>query len=234
MATQSTNKPKQTTSKTKATNKPKATTKPKEKELKSNVIDITDDGKNDKFEIEAKPEGKKPPAKGKPRGGKSPVIGDNGIKTEPGDNSKYATILLELSSWPKPDKRNVEELEDRFMEYLQYCAINDVKIGNQMAYLAMGLNKDDVYDMEHGRKLDSTHSDFIKKVKQICAGNRELLMQDGKVNPITGIFWQKNYDQMKDVQDITITPNNQLQPTMSLDQIAEKVKADVVIDVDDE
>ena len=189
MATQSTNKTKQTTNKTKATNKPKTSVKPKEKDIKSQgtVTEIGDYEKTTKLEV--KPTEKKP-TKGKPRGGNSPVIGDKGVKTEPGDNSKYATILMELSSWPKPDKRNVEELENRFMEYLQYCAINDVKIGNQMAYLALGLNKDDVYDMEHGRKLDSTHSEFIKKVKQMCAGNRELLMQDGKVNPITGIFWQ--------------------------------------------
>jgi hypothetical protein len=37
---------------------------------------------------------------------------------------------------------------------------------------------------------------------------------------------------MKDQQDITITPNNALQPTMSMEEIAEKVKSDVVIDVD--
>ena len=223
MATQSNNKPKQTANKTKATNKPKTATKSKETNNTSS-----------QGEDKAKTSEKKLPTKGKPRGGNSPVIGDNGVKTEPGDNSKYATILMEISSWPKPDKRNVEELENRFMEYLQYCATNDVKIGNQMAYLAMGLNKDDVYDMEHGRKLDSSHSEFIKKVKLICAGNRELLMQDGKVHPITGIFWQKNYDGMKDQQDLVVTPNNQLQPNMTREQIIEKVKADIVIDVDDE
>ena len=29
----------------------------------------------------------------KPRGGNSPVIGDNGVHTQPGDNAKYAGCL---------------------------------------------------------------------------------------------------------------------------------------------
>jgi hypothetical protein len=37
---------------------------------------------------------------------------------------------------------------------------------------------------------------------------------------------------MKDTQDLVITPNNALQPTMSMEEIAEKVKTDVVIDTD--
>ena len=32
-------------------------------------------------------------------------------------------------------------------------------------------------------------------------------MEDGKVNPVTGIFWQKNYDGLKDQQEVVLTPN---------------------------
>ena len=241
-------KPKQTTKGKSTTNKAKTATKanknakdkvkgnPDIEVLSGNIIDIME---HDKKATNAKPEEMtfdiEPPMPKLPIARKnrnSPVIGDNGIDTKPGDNAKYATVLMELASWDKPDKTDVIQLDNRFMEYLQYCASNDIKIGNQMAYLALGLNKDDVYDMEHGRKLGSSASEFIKKVKQICAGNRELLMQDGKVNPITGIFWQKNYDAMKDVQDLQITASNALQPTMTMEEIAEKVKSDVVIDVD--
>lgn len=35
-------------------------------------------------------------------------------------------------------------------------------------------------------------------------------MQDGKINPVTGIFWQKNYDGLKDQTETIITPNNPL------------------------
>lgn len=32
-------------------------------------------------------------------------------------------------------------------------------------------------------------------------------MEDGKVNPVTGIFWQKNYDGLRDQQEVVLTPN---------------------------
>lgn len=170
--------------------------------------------------------------KRKSNGKNSPVIGSNGVDIKKGDASKYANVLMELSSWDAVDRSDVEELEIRFHEYLRYCAENDLKIGNQMAYLALGLSKDNVYDMEHGRSFGSSHSDFIKKVKQICAGNRELLMQDGKVHPITGIFWQKNYDGMKDVQEFEIKSNNQLSPTFTPDEIAKQIPDNIPVDVD--
>ena len=153
----------------------------------------------------------------------SPCIGDNGIATEPGDNSKYAKAISIIASWPKPDKENIEDLEQRLEEYLSFCYNNDVKIGNQMCYLALGIDKDDVYNWENGRTRTPRHSDFIKKVKKICAAYRECLMQDGKVNPVTGIFWQKNYDGLKDQQDLVLTPNQRLSD-MDTATIAEKYK----------
>jgi len=32
-------------------------------------------------------------------------------------------------------------------------------------------------------------------------------MEDGKINPVTGIFWQKNYDGLRDQQEVVLTPN---------------------------
>lgn len=59
-------------------------------------------------------------------------------------------------------------------------------------------------------KGNPARTDFIKKVRQFCGVFREGLMQDGKVNPVTGIFWQKNYDGMKDQTEMVLTPNNPL------------------------
>lgn len=48
-------------------------------------------------------------------------------------------------------------------------------------------------------------------------------MADGKVNPVTGIFWQKNYDGMKDQQEVVVTPNqNPLGEGQNAQQLAEK------------
>lgn len=77
-------------------------------------------------------------------------------------------------------------------------------------YMAIGITKEQAWEWENVVKGNPARSDFIKKVRQFCGVFREGLMQDGKVNPVTGIFWQKNYDGMKDQTEMVLTPNNPL------------------------
>lgn len=152
----------------------------------------------------------------------SPVFAQANVPA--GRNTEYATFLMEISSLPPVDKDDIEALEQRFRDYLNLCAKYDMKVGNQAAYLALGITKDNVYDWENGRGRTPAHSDFIKKVKQFCATYRENLMQDGQINPVTGIFWQKNYDGLKDTQDLVLTPNTQRLSDSDYQEIAEKYK----------
>lgn len=102
---------------------------------------------------------------------------------------------------------DVDEMERRFNRYLNLCAEWDMKIGNQAAYAAIGIDKGTAWDWENRNQGNPRRSAFIKKVRQFCAMYREGLMEDGKVNPVTGIFWQKNYDGMRDQQEVVLTPN---------------------------
>lgn len=105
------------------------------------------------------------------------------------------------------DRDDVEEMERRFARYLELCAQWDMKVGNQAAYAAIGIDKDDAYEWSNRNLGNPARTAFIKKVQKVCAMYREGLMEDGKVNPVTGIFWQKNYDGMKDQQEVVLTPN---------------------------
>lgn len=123
-------------------------------------------------------------------------------------NSLYAQMALEFLSWGKVDKSNVEEMEQRFYRYLEYCTIHGIKVSNQSAYLAMGITKDDIYSWENERYGTKAHVELVKRVKQICSITRENMMADGKLNPVVGIFWQKNYDGFKDQQEVVLAPKN--------------------------
>lgn len=161
----------------------------------------------------------------KPRGGKnSPVIGDNGVTTLPGDNSKYAGVLATILSWPSVDKSDVNALEERFRKFINYCMENDVRITNQVTYLALGITKDNVYDWENGRGRGNSHSDFIKKVKAFCSSYREMLGADGKLNPVTLVWWQKQYDGMVDRQELIVTPNGQRLSDSDYQEVADRYK----------
>ena len=146
----------------------------------------------------------------KPRGGNSPVIGDNGVNTKPGDNAKYAGVLATILRWGEVDKSDVNAIEGRFWKFVDYCKENDVRITNQVAYLAMGITKDDVYNWENGVSRASEHCDLIKKVKAFCSAYREMLGADGKLNPVTLVWWQKNYDGMVDRSEVVLTPKQPL------------------------
>ncbi len=101
--------------------------------------------------------------KKKARGGNSPVIGDNGVNTKPGDNSKIAGTLLQILQWGEVDRSNIQALESRFWQFIEFCMNNDIRITNQMTYLALGINKDIAYDWEHGHSRTIEHCNFIKR-----------------------------------------------------------------------
>ena len=47
-------------------------------------------------------------------------------------------------------------------------------------------------------------------VRSTCAAYREAMMATNKIAPATGIFWQKNFDGMKDIQDVIVGGNDPL------------------------
>ena len=166
----------------------------------------------------------------KPRGGNSPVIGDNGVHTQPGDNAKYAGVLATILRWGAVDKSDVDALEKRFWNFVDYCMEHDVKVTNQVTYLAMGITKDDVYNWENDRTRSPAHSELIKKVKSFCAAYREMLGADGRLNPVTLVWWQKNYDGLVDRQEVVLTPNNPLGTITDQKQLEERIAGSVVVE----
>lgn len=124
-----------------------------------------------------------------------------------GYNTRRIAFMQAIIPTEPLDYNDVAEMERRFMRYLQLCAEWDMKIGNQAAYAAIGINKDLVYEWENRQLGNPARTEFVKKVRQFCAMYREGLMEDGKVNPVTGIFWQKNYDGLRDQQEVVLTPN---------------------------
>lgn len=135
------------------------------------------------------------------------IVADQNPNLPQGYNTRRIAFMQAILPTEPLDHDDVEEMERRFQNYLAKCSEWDMKIGNQAAYAAIGINKDLVYEWTVRRQTNPRRTEFVKKVQQFCAMYREGLMEDGKVNPVTGIFWQKNYDGMKDQQEVVLTPN---------------------------
>lgn len=138
---------------------------------------------------------------------KSPIIQDHNPNLPEGYNTRRIRFMQAILPTEPLDRDDVEEMERRFAFYLEMCAQWDMKVGNMAAYAAIGIDKDDAYEWTNRNMGNPARTRFIKKVQKVCAMYREGLMEDGKVNPVTGIFWQKNYDGMKDQQEVVLTPN---------------------------
>lgn len=190
--------------------------------------------------------------KRKSNGKNSPVIGDNGLILSEGDASKAAETMIDILQYDdmfgeifqsiksdkdianlrstKLDLNNIETLKRRFVGYVASCVKKDIRFGNLMAYQAIGINKGMAYDWEHGRTRGAEYNDFIKKVKEICGAYREFLGMSGQINPVTLVWWQKNYDGLVDSQQIVVKPENPLGDYQSQEELRKRIEADVVED----
>ena len=156
----------------------------------------------------------------KPRGGQnSPVIGNNGLMLENGDNTKYLQKNLSLMNLPDIDMHNVGEVQERIQYYFDFMTQCDSK--PTVSGLAMILNGMDrrtlwaiVNDQPTGgagykTALPLEVANSIKKAYKIMEMLWEDYMQNGKINPVTGIFLGKNNYGYQDKTEHVLTPKVQ-------------------------
>lgn len=181
---------------------------------------------------EVKP--KKP--KGKPRGGNSPMIGDNGLTLEAGDNTKYLTVNIALLSMEQIDLHNVEEVEQRLREYFTLYAEHDMKpTVAGMALALNGMRRQQLWAIVHDRPtggagymaaLPSEVANAIKKAYVSMENLWEIYMLNGKINPVSGIFLGKNNFGYQDKTEYVLTPNGQQESDYSTEDIKQRYLPD--------
>ena len=110
------------------------------------------------------------------------------------------------------DRKDPVSLRSCFLAYLRLCQQDGFKPGNLAAYTAMGINKNILEQWIAGK--DPEYKQLALFVKQTCSMIRETMVTDGKINPVIGIFWQRNYDglrndteQLQSMAALTATDN---------------------------
>lgn len=173
---------------------------------------------------------KKP--KGKPRGGNSPVIGNNGLMLEEGDNAKFMGVQIALLNMPDIDMDNVSEVQQRLSDYFELYTSRDMK--PTVAGMAVALNGHSrqwlhsvVNDAPLGGRgnmstLRPEVTDCIKKAYILLENLWETYMSSGKVNPVAGIFLGKNNYKYQDKTEYVLTPNQQTDNDYDADEIRER------------
>ena len=135
--------------------------------------------------------------------------------TEPGDNQKYIGVSMQLFNMPKVDLHKPELVQERLAEYFQIHFDADLKPTVAGMAMALGIDRRRLWEIRAGAKLGG-HTpielptltvDCIKKAYDFMENLWENYMQNGKINPVSGIFLGKNNFGYQDKTEYVLTPN---------------------------
>lgn len=153
--------------------------------------------------------------KKKPRGGNN-ILTDAALNVQPGDNSKYILVTMQLMSMPDIDLHDVEQVQERLSEYFRIHAENDMKPTVAGMGLALnGMDRRRLWEIRTGNyhtskelsDLPTATTDSIKRAYKFMETMWENYMQNGKINPVSGIFLGKNNFGYQDKTEYVVTPN---------------------------
>ena len=171
--------------------------------------------------------------KRKSNGKNSPVIGDNGLMLEAGDNTKYLNLGRELFNLPSIDLKEPEQVNERLNEFFEIHARYDMKPTVAGMGMALGLDRRRLWEIKTGNLKGGTSEynlptltlESIKKAYSYMEILWENYMQNGRINPVSGIFLGKNNFGYQDKQEMVLTPNTNNEQEYDVDAIKKRLSA---------
>ena len=132
--------------------------------------------------------------------------------TEPGDNAKYINVSLQLFNLPSIDLKDPEQVQARLNEYFNIQFDADVKPTVAGMAMALGMDRRRLWEIRadvanRNQDLPTLTRDYIKRAYDFMENLWENYMQNGKINPVSGIFLGKNNFGYQDKTEYVVTPN---------------------------
>lgn len=151
---------------------------------------------------------------------------DFAVHTNPGDNAKYIRHNLMLAKLGDVDMTDKNAVEDRILQYFQICADNDMKPSVEGMAVAFGTDRQSLWRYANGviQKIPKEVCSTLKKAYGVLNAQMADFMQNGKINPVAGIFLMKNNMAYRDETEVVIKPDQALGEIQEADVIADKYK----------
>lgn len=132
--------------------------------------------------------------------------------TEPGDNAKYIGVSMKLFNLSPIDLKQPEQVQERLGEYFQIHFDADLKPTVAGMAMALGIDRRRLWEIKTGvpdrnQDVPTLARDYIKKAYDFMENLWENYMQNGKINPVSGIFLGKNNFGYQDKTEYVVTPN---------------------------
>ena len=126
---------------------------------------------------------------------------------EPGDNSKYLGHALTIMRMPLIDLNDAEQVRERCEWYFNHCFNNDMKPTVSGLCNAFKISRTTLMGWRNGTYRANSHQSIILEAYALMENLWEDYMQNGKINPVSGIFLGKNNYGYADKQEMVLTPN---------------------------
>lgn len=147
------------------------------------------------------------------------------VHTEPGDNAKYLRHSMTIFEWPDVDMKEPEQVKQRVSMYFALCEQDDMKPSVAGMALAFGVERNTLWRWANGvesQYLPTESRNLIKKAYQLLNSQMENYMQNGKINPVAGIFLMKNNMGYQDKQEVVLTPNSQMGDSATPEELQQR------------
>lgn len=126
---------------------------------------------------------------------------------EPGDNTKFLQHALTIREWPQIDTADPVQVQNRIKQYFALCATDDIKPSVKGFLNSLRVAKSTLWEWRQGNYRAGTHQAIICEAYDVLEALWEDYMQNGKINPVSGIFLGKNNFGYQDKQEYVLTPN---------------------------
>ena len=154
--------------------------------------------------------------------------------TEPGDNTKYLKLGRELFNLPSIDLKDPAQVQDRLNEFFVIHENYDMKPTVAGMGMALGLDRRRLWEIKTGtlqggtshHALPKETMDSIKRAYEYMEILWENYMQNGKINPVSGIFLGKNNFGYQDKTEYVLTPNVNNDSDYNTDDIKKRYLTD--------
>lgn len=146
---------------------------------------------------------------------------------------EFNKVMFKKAMIGRPFKfDNVEKLENEIVDYFSLCDRTDTVPTITGMATWLHCNRDTIY--AHANDSNSPFSDVFKNAINACHLSLENGAIDGKVNSVVYIFMGKNYFNLEDSKNITVTPatSNSTNSQETMDAIQKQIEEENVPNAD--
>lgn len=141
---------------------------------------------------------------------------------EPGGNARILKNAIASMNLPEIDIKDVDQVRQRMSDYLQFCIDHDVYPSITGCANWLNVQYRTLEEWYSGRRGSIEHQKLANRFYMIIQDAWAQSMNNGEMNPVSGIYLSKVFFGYRDTQEIVVT--TKAESELSLDDLIAQSK----------